>query len=140
MSIFDWLFGKPNPRPQGRHAHLEGDGLFGFEIVGEAAYQAELAKIAGPKNAEGHEHYALAELKPELSNPHDKNAVAVRISHLTVGYLARSDAAKATAKLKKLGLYHHHLTVDAVIVGGWKRSRGRSPSEGSYGVKLDLSL
>jgi hypothetical protein len=114
---------------------IDGEGEFEFEIVGESHYQDALNRIAGPKTEEGVEWYCEAELRPEPSNPHDINAVAVMIHGLKVGYLAREDAMAWNRALANTGRPDAPTLVDAVIVGGWQRPDGR---EGSFGVKLDL--
>lgn len=114
---------------------IDGEGEFEFDIVGESHYQDALSRIAGPKTEEGVEWYCEAELRPEPSNPHDRNAVAVMIQGLKVGYLAREDAMAWKRALANTGRPDAPTLVDAVIVGGWRRPGG---DEGSFGVKLDL--
>lgn len=113
----------------GRIEKFEGDGTFDFDIVGESNYQAALERIAGAKTPDGHEHYCEATLRPEPSNPYDKNAVVVQIKGHTVGYLARADAEAYKSQSSK------PMRADALIVGGWRYSNG---NEGSFGVKLDI--
>lgn len=102
-----------------------------FEIVGEAAYQSNLKKIAGPKTKEAKYLTVSALIESEPTNKHDRNALKVTIQGLTVGYLSREEAsyiaAKSTSPISK--------PVMATIVGGWKDKT----SEGQYGVKLLLT-
>lgn len=113
-----------------RFPHLEGEGTFSFEIVGESHYQQNLDGICGGKSLHGHQHYCTAHLSTEPDNPYDKNAVAVYIDGHQVGYLPRA-AAKAFSKYNL-----ETVTADAVIVGGWLKNNG---SSGHYGVRLDLN-
>lgn len=111
------------------------DTYFEYEIVGESFYQKELNRIVGPKTEESVEITKEAQLKRDLNNQHDKNAVAVRIDGLTVGYLNKHDA-KDFCQLIKRNRFKDtdSFNVDALIVGGWKRKG----SEGSFGVKLNM--
>jgi hypothetical protein len=112
--------------------HMEGDGSFDFDIVGEASYQDALDIIAGGKTKDGHEIECVASLMREPHNSHDPNAVAVLIEGRKVGYMPR-EAAAGMAKLMDQHGYTQ-VTADAMIVGGWSDGKG----EGHYGVKLDL--
>lgn len=118
-----------NSQPAGQ---IHGTGKYEFEIVGESNYQAALKAIAGPKQEDGVEHFCVAELILEDSNPHDSKAVRVDIDGRTVGYLSR-DLARQYRKQISVGT----MTAPAVIVGGWNRGGDDS---GHYGVKLDLPL
>lgn len=125
----------PARMPSKQVMHLEGDGSFDFDIVGESRYQANLARIAGPKTEDGHDHDCMALLVPEPENPHDANAIRVDINGLTVGYISR-DLAKGMARIFRKSTVVGAISADAKIVGGWYRPR--NGSEGSYGVKLDI--
>lgn len=115
--------------------HLEGDGEYEFDIVGESHYQTALAALAGPKNPEGVRYECVAELIPDPENPYDANAIRVEIDGRLVGHLARAQAA-VVARIIAQSDGVRGFTADALIVGGWIRG---SRSEGSYGVKLDIS-
>ena len=113
--------------------HMEGDGDFEFDVVGEASYQDALDRITGGKTDAGHEHECLATLIREPHNPHDSNAIAVFIEGRKVGYIARREASAISEMMDRNGF--DRFTADAMIVGGWDRgSRGQA----HYGVKLDL--
>ncbi|SEP71428.1 HIRAN domain-containing protein [Devosia sp. YR412] len=112
--------------------HMDGDGSFDFDIVGEASYQEALDTIAGGKTKKGHEIEVLATLVREPSNPHDGNAIAVIIEGRKVGYVARAEAKAISKMIDSCG--YSQFTADAMIVGGWVDRKG----EGHYGVKLDL--
>lgn len=111
------------------HTQLEGEGDFDFEIVGESHYQDALDTICGGKTVDGHEHYCVAYLVPEPTNPHDRNAIAVHIDNLKVGHIPASLAPRMAAAMQG-----RTVTVDALIAGGWRQDN----DEGYYGVRLDL--
>ena len=112
--------------------HVEGDGSFDFDIVGEGAYQKALDQIAGGKTKTGHELERLATLIREPENPHDTNAIAVIIEGSKVGYIARAEAKAIAKMMDRVG--NSQFTADALIVGGWIGKDG----EGHFGVRLDL--
>lgn len=109
---------------------LAGRGDYDFEIVGEASYQENLARIAGT-SPDGVEHYCEAVLEHQPWNIHDANAVRVKISGLTVGYIRRREAPLVKKLLGHGGAAH----CSAVIVGGWNHG---ALDQGHYGVKLDV--
>lgn len=98
-----------------------------FNIVGEQSYQANLRKIAGPKQERSKYVEVMARVVSEPFNAYDKNAVKIEINGLTVGYLSRDDAKLLAGKVI-------NQTVPALINGGWLDDN----SEGSYGVKLGI--
>lgn len=135
---FVWRHRRPNAAAAdgGRAVmHMEGDGDFAFDVVGEANYQDAIDVIVGGKTEDGHEHECLALLVREPENRHDRNAIAVFIDSRKVGYVPRREAAAMSKLLDRKG--HQSFTADALIVGGW--SQGRR-GEGHYGVKLDLPV
>jgi hypothetical protein len=58
-----------------------------MEVVGESNYQQALVEICGPHSRYGHdqEQAALVELEP--SNPHDPDAVVVKMGAWSAIYL-----------------------------------------------------
>lgn len=108
---------------------------YALDIVGEASYQENIAKIAGQKTKDGVEHHTKACLILENTNPYDDQAVRVDIEGLTVGYLSRKDARSYREQLQINGHPLSTFSCDAKIVGGWKRSEY---NQGHYGVKLNL--
>lgn len=97
------------------------------DIVGEQSYQANLRKIAGPKQERSKYVEVMARVVSEPFNAYDKNAIKIEIRGLTVGYLSRDDAKLLAGKVI-------NKTVPALINGGWLDD----DSEGSYGVKLGI--
>ncbi|WP_290015472.1 hypothetical protein [Acinetobacter pittii] len=97
------------------------------DIVGEQSYQANLRKIAGPKQEKSKYVEVMARVVSEPFNAYDKNAVKIEINGLTVGYLSRDDAKLLVGKVI-------NKNVPALINGGWLDN----DSEGSYGVKLGI--
>lgn len=106
------------------------DNSYPYEIVGEHAYQANLLRIVGAKNAISKEVEISAKIISEPTNSFDKNAIKVEINGLVVGYIPKKDAAKISKKKGSINVY-----LPAVIVGGWKDSE----SEGEFGVRLALT-
>jgi hypothetical protein len=98
-----------------------------FDIVGEQSYQANLRKIAGPKQEKSKYVEVMARVISEPFNAYDKNAVKIEINGLTVGYLSRNEAKLLAGKVI-------NKTVPALINGGWLDA----DSEGSYGIKLGI--
>ncbi len=119
--------------------HIDGDGDFEQEVVGESYYQDALSAICGGHCDEGHEHECVATLVPEPDNPHDSNAVAVLIEGRKVGHLPRVAALVYTTALARHGNPAARFTCDAEIRGGWRRERRNGQvDEGGFGVWLDL--
>ena len=128
---------KHEPRGTAVVGRLPGRGTYEFDIVGESHYQKALETICGGRMEESASHKAEATLYLEDSNPHDNMAVRVDIGNETVGYLSRADARSYRKQLRRLGHEHLICKCDAMIVGGWRRSR---EDQGSFGVKLDLPV
>jgi hypothetical protein len=128
----------PTVAPAGKPVHHwepHKDHSFDFEVVGESNYQAALAKLAGTHGDESPHLEVQALLVPETDNPHDKNAVRVVLSGMTVGYLARDDAGSFRRRLSGRKLTGQVTSCDAVIVGGFV---GKDGKRASYGVRLDM--
>lgn len=97
-----WPHSRPNPDylPRSPRWDISANGEPYFDVVGENWHEDAIANAIGrkpPLNQEI-EAYRTAELVPEPDNPHDRNAVCVRIDGRTVGYLA-TDAARLYAPL-----------------------------------------
>ena len=131
MSWFSKVFGKSESTPSIELARTRG---FTHDIVGEASYQKNIERVVGGKKQYSAKHECKALLECEIGNPHDENAVAVKIEKKVVGYLSREDAANYRAELKVIDANLPTTNVHAKIVGGWKDEE----SEGSFGVKLNL--
>ena len=104
------------------------------KVVGESHYQAALAAIVAGSRREDEDDGAVrvvCELVPERENACDPNAVAVRVSGHTVGYLERSDAARYQQRL--IGLTRPY-TCRVEIRGG--RGVDESGRAAMYGVFL----
>lgn len=118
--------------------HVEADGAFNLEIVGESRYQQALEQLAGGRQDGGVQVQCTAALVLEDSNPHDAKAVRVDIEGRTVGYLTRRNARDLRAQMARIGVTSTRLTTPALIVGGWTAREGEDP--GYFGVKLDLPM
>ncbi len=117
--------------------NLPGPGTYEFDIVGESKYQEALESICGGRTEDGAELQTDAVLFLEDTNPHDNMAVRVDIEGQTVGYLSRKDARSYRKQLQQLGHASITCSCNAMIVGGWERSRS---DRGHFGVKLDLPV
>lgn len=113
---------------------LAGKAWCDVDVVGEASYQAELQDIAGD-DPDGADLHCWAVLHPEPDNPHDANAVAVKIGGRTVAYLDRAMARSYRTQAAALGLGADPVNCRAYVCGGW-REPGRKRNH--YGVKLGL--
>lgn len=116
---------------------VQGPGKFACEVVGESKYQDHLERITGGRTEESANIRTRAILALEDDNPHDPNAVCVRIDGLRVGYLPRRFAKSYRAQLAKANAPKGHYWCAAVIVGGWDRGGG---DRGHFGVRLDLPV
>src|SRR4051812_36876385 len=91
--IFARLIGSSQPAaPASLTAVLLG-GDETLEVVGESHRQEELWQIVGGHREDYVRFDVHAVLVPDAANPHDPNAVEVRIEGVLVGYLSREDAA-----------------------------------------------
>jgi hypothetical protein len=96
-------------------------GDFAINVVGEASYQTELIKVSGTPRRNGRlaSFTKSADLVPEPNNPHDRNAVSVRIDGVTVGYLSRADAVQFHVVMEQLGHRDAGLSgLRAFVAGG----------------------
>ncbi len=111
------------------------DGHDTLEVVGESFYQDALWGIVGGLRTESIRFDVQAVLVPEPDNPHDHNAIEVRIGGALVGYLSRHDAATYLPGLLRLmeADTSHLVALHGQIVGGGQRSDGL----GFLGVFLD---
>lgn len=114
---------------------IRGTGDFSIDVVGESHYQQALERAAGGRSESGVDVVVKATLVLEDSNPHDDQAVAVRLDGATVGYL---DRYKARAFRQIIATWNvppdYPLRCMAKITGGWDRGNG---DRGSFGIRLD---
>ncbi len=139
--FFSGLFGSTQKKAQQDHVdvkilgHIAGPCRYEWEVTGESHYQEALRKIAGPKEKTAKEFFCKALIVPEPTNQYDKDACAIYINGMKVGYMARLDAKSYLSFLKSEGFKKTDVfSVDAEINGGWLDAK----SEGSYGVMLDM--
>lgn len=132
MSLLSRLFGR---RDESNGVILLAKSFYNerpLEVVGEAAFQEALDRIAGPKTSQAVDLSVRASLRPERDNKADASAIAVFIAGEQVGYLSRADAAVMSDFLRRCRASAAECR--GSIVGGWKRAT----SEGHFGVKLDV--
>ena len=115
------------------------------DVVGESHYQEALETICGGKTEEAVDKACWAFLQPEPDNPFDRNAVAVYINGLKVGYLSRDLAVDMSVATTHLwNTMQARCVARAQIRGGWRREYPRKDGavdvdEGHYGVILGLA-
>lgn len=127
LGVVGWCWLRWRLSPRNRVANFEGQGRqYAVNIVGESHYLANLKRIAGLGEVR---HACTASLVIEHGNPHDKNAVAVYIDGLQVGYLRRQYAKHFRAQLAQLNATEGQCP--ALIIGGGRNRK-------NLGVWLDL--
>src|SRR6185295_6379150 len=122
---------QPTPTPA-RSVDL-GDGV-GFElgIVGEASYDVEIRRIAGPPQTEGTSVEFTVTLLPEPTNQFDPNAVAVLSDRSKpIGYLSREHAVEYGSVFTLLSANSQVAQCRAKMFGGTK-------AKPNIGVWLDI--
>lgn len=124
-------------RAERADARLKGDGSFPVEVVGESSYRRNFVAIFGRRREDGVDEVVEAILAPEDDNPHDENAVQVRIAGRTVGHLSRLDAARYRALVEQGALPGGRVACKARVRGGWDRGPG---DRGEFGVRLDFRM
>lgn len=99
-------------------------------VVGESYRQELLAQIAGPREADGKQHYVGVTLRCEPGNPHDTNAIRVEVMGQHVAFIARVQAAALSAAMQQRcgGVIEAH----GMVVGGWDDGA----TTGYYGIRV----
>lgn len=79
-----------------------------LEVVGESHYRDNFDRIAEAYQAPGPDTSfgVIATLEPEPNNPHDPNAVAVKVLGLKVGHLPANTAAQYQPAIIRLATKH----------------------------------
>ena len=103
-------------------------------VVGESNYQPAIRAACGWKPGQDTRFECFAELVPEPTNPHDPNAVMVRIDGQRVGYLSRQDA-KELGPVIVAGIKTHGSGMCRAFIAG--RADGDTTN---LGVFLSLNL
>ena len=124
----------PDPRPG--YPSIKGDALFAYEVVGESHYQEALERIVGGRRSAAVYFRVIAVLSSEPENPHDANAIMIRVNGEKVGYIKKQDNLALRNQLNALGI-SGDVQCRAEIAGGWDRGGG---DIGKFGLKLDLDL
>jgi hypothetical protein len=107
-----------------------------LDIVGEGSYQSALESLAGGKTPDGPRQTShVATLFPEPENPHDANAIAVKIEGSCVGYFSREDAILYRPPVRSAASMGRMIACRARLIGGWDRGGG---DVGSIGVRLHI--
>jgi len=96
-----------------------------LEVVGESFRQDSLWRLAGGRRGEHVRQEVIAVLVAEDDNPHDRDAVAVWVDGLKVGYLSREDARRyRPGLLEQQRVQRRPIALAGVIAGGGMRSDG----------------
>jgi len=105
--------------------------MFRFEAAGESNYQGALNKLIPEeeKQKEKHKVYYVAKLELEDDNEYDKNAIAIEIKGMKVGYVPKEENKALSKKLKAISQHKQSFSCMAVITGGAGKH---------YGVWLDI--
>lgn len=105
--------------------------MFSFEAVGESNYQKALTSLMpnDGKIEDKHKAYFIANLILEDDNKFDKNAIAVEILGLKVGYIPKEENKQLRKQLKTISKNRSSFSCAASIIGGNNKS---------YGVWLDI--
>jgi hypothetical protein len=110
---------------------IRGTTSFGFDVVGESYFQAELRHIRNHTSV-AYDNDLEAFIVTEPNNPHDKNACAVYIDSLKVGYLPKEAAKDYVAQMRENGVFGEScFQIRAKLTGGF----GDRPN---IGVLLNL--
>lgn len=101
------------------------DGGPGLDAVGESFYCEAVARATGGLRRDGVHMQLTAELVREPDNPHDPNAIAVRIGAETIAYVPRETAPAFGPVFERLASFGYRAYYcSAVIRGGWDRGDG----------------
>ena len=102
-------------------------------VVGESHYQDALRAITGSDGRGVVRHECEAALVPEPDNPHDPNAVMVRIDGRLVGYLSRADAVAYAPLVAGIAARGRTAVAEAMVAG-----RGEESGTSNLGVFLRM--
>lgn len=92
MGLLKRLLGEEDKRAAAYAVTTRIDSEERVNVVGESHYQPAIRAACGWKPDEDTLFECMAELVPEPTNPHDENAIMVKIDGRQVGYLSREDA------------------------------------------------
>jgi len=114
------------------------EGSTSHKVAGTSYHQDALEAIAGGHGVHGHDIEVMATLIPEPQNPHDRNAVAVRVDGRQVGHIARETAAEIQKLIIDAQRQHGvDICCRARIVGGWDDGEG---DRGHFGMRLFFDI
>lgn len=101
---------------------VEPTGDAWLELRGEVNYQIELAELLEGAKADASQA-PLAILHPEPDNPHDPNAVLIRIEGRRVGYLSREEAVVFGPAIRAAASIEKRIACRAGFIQGTQRAR-----------------
>lgn len=106
-------------------------GDFEFEVVGESHYQRAIESLV---RMHGTWTEFEVQIVPEIDNPHDHMAVAIKRDGQLLAYMARRDARSYRRRLASLRLGRGPATCGARIIGGHQTAAGPA----MFGLQLDI--
>lgn len=115
---------------------IMGDGLFTYHLAGAAHYQDTLERIVGGRREASVYFRVNAVLSSEPDDPHNSNAVVIRIDGEKAGHVRKQDNLTLRHQLDALG-FPGDVQCRAEIAGGWDHGRG---DVGMFGLRLDLTF
>lgn len=98
-------------------ADAERFGDIRVEVVGESHYQPAIRAACDWKPGTDTLFHCTAELAPEPTNPHDRNAIKVTINGACVGHLSRQDAVTLGPAIREAIKHQGSGACRAVIAG-----------------------
>ncbi len=137
-----WQVSRPDSTflPDAPRFNISARGEARLDIVGENFREEQISTVIGgrPKLDQERVWEGVAELVPEPDNPHDSNAVSVRVDGIVVGYLDRATAREYFASVS---LFTRSGVVPEVNIRIWAVTRWstrRSREELKSSVRLAL--
>ena len=114
---------------------IRGQGSMVFDIVGESFHASAIASLVGgfPRRDSEVEAVHVAQIVPEPNNPHEKNALSIRINGMVVGYISRDEVAAYRKAILRIVESGYDPTLLARV---WARGESRTALFGSVRIAL----
>jgi hypothetical protein len=137
LEVLRWEHGQPilaGPTRRIRCAVVKGDNSFRLPVARVADYQQDLRRIVGARPSETGRHLIAALLVPEPYNQQARDAVAVQIEKLTIGYMG-SDVAPDFLNALAEGAFDSAACGAAIVA-----RRDGAADQIDFSVRLDAVL
>jgi hypothetical protein len=114
---------------------VRGRENYRFPVVGESFHNTEIASLLGGFPTKGNEveQSFEARIVCELNNPHQKNALSIRINGHPVGHISREDSAHYRRTMLKIEASGYEPTVMARV---WAKGETRTKLFASVTISL----